>query len=116
MDQNNSKKVISAKDLQPGKVYDCKIDGEHGPEVLTFIQLAQDTPIKRCFILVGSLRLFAKHPEVLRNLIPLSFSGIELEDYDGAPYKVMGLSLWRCSVDSAGMNVDGYDWFLNEFV
>src|SRR5205814_2368494 len=51
--------TVSAIELKHGRSYDCTIDGEHGPEDCSFVQLAIDPKSNRRFMLLGAADLFS---------------------------------------------------------
>lgn len=109
--------AISATDLQPGRFYDCIIDGEHGPEKFNFAQLAIDPKSRRRYILVDGSKKLLKDPDLVRKLIKMTFQEIDSADFDGDPSFKFRHSVWPCILDDQGsLKVESYDWYLDGFI
>ncbi len=95
--------TIRAVELQHGKLYDCTIEGESGPENCRFVQLAIDATSNRRFMLLGAKNLLAANLDFVHKLINMSFNEIDSEDFDGDPDRIRRLYVWEFILDEDGI-------------
>ena len=108
--------TIRAIDLQPGRYYNCIIDGEYGPEKFNFTQLAIDPKSKRRYILVDGSRKILEDPDLVRELIGMTFQEIYSADFEGDPNFKFRPYPWRCILDGQdSLKVEAYEWYLDGF-
>jgi len=109
--------TIKAIDLQLGRCYDCIIDGEYGSEKFNFTQLAIDPKSKRRYILVDGFKKRISDPDLVRELIKMTFQEINSADFDGDPSFKFRRSVWSCILDDQWLlKIESYDWYLDEFI
>jgi hypothetical protein len=108
--------TIKAIELKHGRLYDCTIDGDLGPEDCSFVQLAIDVTSHRRFMLLGPKHLFSKNLGFVRKLIKMSFNELDSEDFDGDPDGIPGLQVWEFVLDDNGLlQAKSYDCYLDGF-
>jgi len=92
--------AIRASELQHGKLYDCKVDSEHGgKENENIIQLAIDATTNRRFVLFGARYIYQKDPEYVHKLIGLDYYFLFMEEY--------GDSKWNTSIREMFLDQNG---------
>lgn len=117
MNQDKSSGKMTAIELRHGKLYDCTIDGDLGPDNCSFVQLAIDPKSNRRFMLLGAKHLFAENFGYVQKLINMSFDELDSEDFDGNPDSIMGLQVWEFILDGDGiLKSEVYDCYLDDFV
>jgi hypothetical protein len=80
--KSDSDAVIRAVDLQPGKLYDCKIDSEYaGVEDCSLVQLAIDATSNRRYVLHDARNIYKKDPEFVHKLIALDYFFLFMKEY-----------------------------------
>ena len=90
---------IRAVDLEQGKLYDCKVYGESGPEDCCIVQLAIDATSNRRLVLSQARYIYQKDPEFVRGLISWEFFLLSTESSGNAKWQK---SIYEMQLDETG--------------
>lgn len=90
---------IRAIDLEQGKLYDCKVYGDSGPEDCSIVQLAIDATSNRRLVLSQARYIYQKDPEFVRKLATWEFFLLSTER--------CGNPNWQKSIDEMHLDENG---------
>ena len=107
---------MTANELEQGKAYDCRRDGDNSLEKTTIIPVALDPQTNQRFVIIGARELLRSNPFFLRSLLRMSFCEIVNEDLEGGPHREWSSHVWKFSIGEHGsLYYEDFDCYLEDF-